>query len=104
MSSLQVYGGWGSAAIAQLYTRAPTGWEFVRQGPMPCPSIKDKKASTECTDDTSLAMFPRWIQKEVVWMEGSSNRAPRAECRTTPRKRARTTGRKETVVSDSDVE
>ena len=104
MSSIQVYGGWGSAAIAQLYTRAPTGWELVREGPMPCPKIVDKKASTECTEDSSFAMFPRWIHKEVVWAEASTHRKPRGEDRPTARKRARTAGHEATVISDSELD
>ena len=104
LSSIQVYGGWGSAAIAQLYTRAPSGWEFVREGPMPCPTILGKEASAACREDSSFAMFPRWIQKEAVWAEGATNRRPRGDDQATANKRARTASHEAEVVSDSDLD
>ena len=93
LAGVCLYGGWSSHKVAQLYTRAPPSWQFIRAGGLPVPAIEEKTASVTVIESTTLRMFPRWVRREIAWAAqdaASAARRPREHTSRHRRKRART--------------
>ena len=78
-SAIHVYGGWASPKVAQLYTRAPSGWGFKRGSGLPFLAQEGKRVRVEDWPGTTFGMFPSWVRREIVWAPQrlSGGRRPR---------------------------
>lgn len=106
LAGVCLYGGWNSHKVAQLYTRAPPSWQFVRTGEFPVPAVEGTAASVKLVESSSLRMFPRWVRKEIAWGSRdatSAARRPRSHTSRPQRKRAKT-AEPGVVIASSDEE